>query len=157
RLSQYMIPSAFVLMDKLPLTANGKGDRQARPAVSFERAQPAHELAAPLTETEQAVAAIWAELLKVEHIGRTDDFFDLGGDSLLAIRAVARIRDVFGVDLQTRTLFENPTVGDLAAVLADAKGSRGNAPRIARRTQGGPCAPPFAHEPLRFLGHLAPR
>src|SRR5207302_2842963 len=95
-------------------------------------------------------------LLKVEHIGRKDDFFDLGGDSLLAIRAVARIRDVFGVDLQTRTLFENPTVGDLAAVLADAKGSRGNAPRIARRTQDGPCALSFAQEQLWFLDQLAP-
>src|SRR5207237_9380838 len=85
-----------------------------------------------------------------------EDVFDLGGDSLLAIRAVARIRDVFGVDLQTRTLFENPTVGDLAAVLADAKGSRGNAPRIARRTQDGPCALSFAQEQLWFLDQLAP-
>jgi len=156
RLPQYMIPSAFVLMDKLPLTANGKVDRQALPAVSFDRAQPGRDVAPPLTETEQAVATIWAELLKVEHIGRKDDFFDLGGDSLLAIRAVARIRDVFGVDLQTRTLFENPTVGDLAAVLADAKGSRGNAPRIARRTQDGPCALSFAQEQLWFLDQLAP-
>src|SRR5438045_8679572 len=109
-----MIPSAFVLLGKLPLTANGKVDRQALPAVSFERAQPAHELAAPLTETEQAIAAIWAELLKVEHIGRQDDFFDLGGDSLLALRAVSRIRDVFGVEIRTRALFERPTLGDLA-------------------------------------------
>src|SRR5256885_16606698 len=130
-----MIPSAFVLMDKLPLTANGKVDRQALPAVSFERTAHAHELTQPLSETEQAIAAIWAELLKVGHIGRHDDFFDLGGDSLLAIRAVSRIRDAFGADLQTLTLFENPTIGDLAAVLADAKGSRGNAPRIERRTQ----------------------
>src|SRR5438105_14106533 len=119
-----MNPSSFVLMDKLPRTANGKVDRQALPAVSFDRAQPGRDVAPPRTETEQAVAAIWAELLKVEHIDRKDDFFDLGGDSLLAIRAVARIRDVFGVDLQTRTLFENPTIGDLTAVLADAKGSR---------------------------------
>jgi len=117
QLPQYMIPSAFVLLDKLPLTANGKVDRQALPPVSFERAQPAHEVAPPLTETEQAVAAIWAELLKVEHIGRTDDFFDLGGDSLLAIRALARIRDVFGVDVQTRTLFENSTITSLADAL----------------------------------------
>lgn len=160
RLPQYMIPAAFVLLDKLPLTANGKVDRQALPAVSFERTQPAHELAAPLSETEQAVAAIWAELLKVEHIGRTDDFFDLGGDSLLAIRAVSRIRDVFGVDVQTRTLFENPTIGDIATVLADAKGSAAgggaNTPRIARRAEDGPCALSFAQEQLWFLDQLAP-
>src|SRR5437879_6489445 len=117
RLPQYMIPSAFVLMDKLPLTANGKVDRQALPAVSFERTHPARELAPPFTETEQAVAAIWAELLKVEQIGRKDDFFDLGGDSLMAIRAVSRMRDAFGVDVQTRTLFENSTIAGLAQAL----------------------------------------
>ncbi len=113
-------------------------------------------MARPLTETEQALAAIWAELLKVEHIGRKDDFFELGGDSLLAIRAVARIRDVFGVDLQTRTLFEHPTIGDLSAVLGNVEGSRGNAPRIERRTQDGPCALSFAQEQLWFLEQLAP-
>jgi FkbM family methyltransferase len=156
RLPQYMVPSAFVLLDKLPLTANGKVDRQALPPVSFERTQAAHQVTAPLTETEQALAAVWAELLKVEHIGRTDDFFDLGGDSLLAIRAVARIRDVFGVDLQTRSLFEHPTIGDLAAALADAKGSRGEVSRIARRSQDGPCALSFAQEQLWFLDQLAP-
>ena len=112
-----MIPSAFVLMDKLPLTANGKVDRQALPAVSFERTQPAREVAPPLTGTERAVAAIWTELLKVETIGRDDDFFDLGGDSLLAIRVVSRIRDAFDVDVQTRTLFENTTIGGLADAL----------------------------------------
>ncbi len=117
RLPQYMIPSAFVLMDKLPLTANGKVDRQALPAVSFERTQPAREVAPPLTGTERAVAAIWTELLKVETIGRDDDFFDLGGDSLLAIRVVSRIRDAFDVDVQTRTLFENTTIGGLADAL----------------------------------------
>ena len=157
RLPQYMIPSAFVLMDKLPLTANGKVDRHALPAVSFERPAHAHELTQPLTETEQAIAAIWAELLKVEHVGRQDDFFDLGGDSLMAIRAVSRVRDLFGVDIHTRTLFENPTVGDLSAVLADAKGSGvGDTPGITRRAQDGPCALSFAQQQLWFLDQLAP-
>ena len=156
RLPQYMIPAAFVLLDKLPLTPNGKVDRQALPAVSFERTQPAHQVVAPLSETERAVAAIWAELLKVEHIGRTDDFFELGGDSLLAIRAVSRIRDVFGVDAQTRTLFEHPTLGDLSAVLAAAKGSGEDTSRIERRSGDGPCALSFAQEQLWFLDQLAP-
>src|SRR5207302_7398398 len=157
RLLQYMIPSAFVLMDKLPLTANGKVDRHALPAVSFERAAHAHELTQPLTETEQAIAAIWAELLKAEHVGRQDDFFDLGGDSLMAIRAVSRIRDIFGVDIQPRTLFEHPTIGDLSAVLAAAKGSGGSdTPGITRRAQEGPCALSFAQQQLWFLDQLAP-
>ena len=116
-LPQYMVPSTFVLMERLPLTANGKVDRQALPAVSPGRVPSTSDVAPPLTETERAVAAIWTELLKVETIGRDDDFFDLGGDSLLAIRLVSRIRDAFDVDVQTRTLFENPTIGGLADAL----------------------------------------
>ena len=93
-----MIPSAFVLMEKFPLTSNGKIDRQALPAFSYEKIQPAHDFVRPNTETEKALAAIWSELLKVENIGINDDFFDLGGHSLLAIKALSRIRDIFEVE-----------------------------------------------------------
>jgi len=117
RLPPYMIPAAFVLMEALPLTANGKIDRQALPTVSDEQRQPAQESARPLTETEKALAAIWTELLKLEKIGINDDFFDLGGRSLLAIKAVSRIRDVFEVDLPLRTLFERPTLAALAEAI----------------------------------------
>ena len=127
RLPQYMIPSTFVLMEKFPLTSNGKIDRQALPTFAPESPQPAHDVVGPRTETEKALATIWTELLKVAHIGIHDDFFDLGAHSLLAITAVSRIRDVFEVDLPLRNLFEQPTVAGLAEIidaLAWAAGSR---------------------------------
>jgi aryl carrier-like protein len=112
-----MIPSAFVLMEKFPLTSNGKIDRLALPTVARENKQPARDVIRPHTGTEKALAAIWAELLKVENIGANDDFFDLGGQSLLAIKSVSRVRDVFEVDLQLRNLFERPTLAGLAEVI----------------------------------------
>ena len=156
RLPQYMIPSAFVLMEKLPLTSNGKVDRQALPAPAVESVAPARDVVRPLTETEQALTAIWTDLLKVETIGLDDDFFDLGGHSLLAIKAASRIRDVFEVEVQTRTLFEYPTVRSLAGILAHPNGSSGSVQRIERRTQGGPSPLSFAQEQLWFLDQLAP-
>jgi len=117
RLPQYMIPSAFVLMERFPLTSNGKVDRKAFPALVSEPPRPAHDSVRPRTETEKALAAIWTELLDVQHVGLDDDFFDLGGQSLVAIKAVSRIRDTFEVNLALRNLFEYPTVAGLAAVI----------------------------------------
>src|ERR1019366_3153387 len=99
RLPQYMIPSMFVLMEKFPLTANGKIDRKALPPPAYENVQPAHDFVRPPTETEEALGAIWAEVLKVKNICIDDDFFDLGGHSLQAIRVASRIQDVFGVEI----------------------------------------------------------
>jgi len=134
-LPAYMIPAGFMLLERFPLNANGKIDRQALPAHRFENLRPLPDQAAPRSPTEKALAALWSELLKVEPIGIHDDFFDLGGQSLLAIRAVARIRDDFQVDLPLRHLFEHPTVASLAEVIdsliyvaqaqaANAKGGR---------------------------------
>jgi amino acid adenylation domain-containing protein/FkbM family methyltransferase len=116
RLPQFMVPPTFVLLDALPLTSNGKVDRQALPTVGGP-SRPAPDVARPRTETEKALAAIWSDLLKVESIGVNDDFFDLGGQSLVAIKAVSRIRDTFEVDLPLRNLFERSTVAGLAEVI----------------------------------------
>ncbi|HKR55554.1 MAG TPA: FkbM family methyltransferase, partial [Gemmatimonadales bacterium] len=156
RVPQYMIPSAFVLMERFPLNANGKIDRQALPAVSAETLPAARDADRPLTETERTLAGIWTDLLKVEGVGVDDDFFDLGGDSLLAIRAVSRIRDVFRVDLQTGALFENSTLDALAKLVADSGGSTDDGPRLERRPRQGPFPLSFAQEQLWFLGQLAP-
>jgi amino acid adenylation domain-containing protein len=117
RLPPYMVPSAFVAMEKLPLTANGKIDRQGLAALSYESAAPARDFVAPRTETEKALAVIWSGVLKVEHIGIHDDVFDLGAQSLMAMKALAQIRDAFQVTLSLRNLFEHPTVAGLAEVI----------------------------------------
>jgi len=117
RLPRYMVPSAFVLMEKFPLTANGKIDRQAFPDFSREKLFAVPMPAKPQTDTQRELAAIWAELLNLESVGVDEDFFDLGGHSLLAIRAVARIRDRFEVNLSLRNLLESPTVAGLARVI----------------------------------------
>jgi amino acid adenylation domain-containing protein len=116
-LPEFMLPGYFVRLDSLPLTPNGKIDRHALPALCYENIQPAHDFVGPRTETEKALAAIWSELLYVENIGINDDFFDLGGQSLVAIRAVSRIREVFAVDVPLRNLFERPTVAGLAEII----------------------------------------
>jgi acyl carrier protein len=112
-----MIPSAFVLMEKFPLNANGKIDRQAFPDVTRENLSPVHMPAKPQTDTERELAAIWAELLDLESVGVDEDFFDLGGHSLLAIRAVSRAREKFEVNVSLRNLLESPTVAGLARVI----------------------------------------
>ena len=155
-LPAYMIPSAFIVLDQLPLTPNGKIDRNALPAPSFDPVRIARESLAPRTETEQALAAIWNEVLKVGGVGVHDNFFDLGGHSLLVIRAVARIRDVFEVELLPSSFFAHPTVAGLARVLAEDKGEGGGMPRIERRNQDGPSPLSYAQERLWFLDQLAP-
>ena len=117
RLPPYMVPSTFVFLDKLPLNANGKIDRQALAALPIEAPAPSQRSGAPRTETEKTVAAIWAELLRVEHVGVDDDVFDLGAQSLMAMKALARIRDAFQVNLSLRNLFEHPTVAGLAGAI----------------------------------------
>jgi len=156
RLPPYMIPQSFVLMEKFPLTANGKIDRKALAAVGRRNAPVVGNLVEPRTGTEKALAAIWADLLKVEAIGIHDDFFDIGGHSLMAMRAVSRIRDAFGVDLQSRDLFANPTIAHLAKIIADASGSIEPVRRIERGSEGGPSPLSYGQEQIWFLQQLAP-
>ena len=115
-LPEYMVPAAFVHLEALPLTANGKLDRKALPAPEGD-AYAVRGYEAPQGETEQALAAIWAELLKVDQVGRHDNFFELGGHSLLAVTLIARMRQA-GLNTDVRELFAAPTLAGLAA-LAD--------------------------------------
>ncbi|HEX8164417.1 MAG TPA: amino acid adenylation domain-containing protein [Beijerinckiaceae bacterium] len=115
-LPEVMVPAHVVLMEALPLTRNGKVDRDALPAPAAEP-WDLKDVDAPRTETEKAVAAIWAGLLKRERIGIHEDVFDLGAHSLMAMRALAQVREVFGVNVPTRNLFEHPTVAAFAGVV----------------------------------------
>ncbi|HEX7242949.1 MAG TPA: amino acid adenylation domain-containing protein, partial [Longimicrobiaceae bacterium] len=117
RLPEYMVPSALVSLEAIPLTANGKVDRAALPAPEGASASAAAYVA-PRTPEEEALAAIWAEVLGVERVGVHQDFFEAGGHSLLVIRVVSRVRERFRVDLPLSVLFDAPTVAGLAAEVA---------------------------------------
>src|SRR5690606_2933358 len=108
---EYMVPAAFVELAELPVTANGKLDRKALPEPVFASAGGSE----PATETERGLAALYAELLGVAQIGREDDFFSLGGDSLLAVQLMIRIREVWGRDPGLAALFEYPDLAGLAS------------------------------------------
>jgi acyl carrier protein len=120
RLPDYMIPSAFISLDSLPLTPNGKLDRAVLPAPGQTRPELKETYLAPRTPVEGKLAAIWREILKLERIGIHDDFFALGGHSLMATQVISRIHDAFRVELPLRSLFETPTVAGLAAQVAPA-------------------------------------
>jgi acyl-coenzyme A synthetase/AMP-(fatty) acid ligase/aryl carrier-like protein len=122
RLPAYMVPSAFVRLEKIPRTVHGKVDHAALPAP--EAAREAEPLQGEVQET---LARIWSEVLGCGPVGARDNLFELGGHSLLAARLLARYREAFGVDLQLRQLFEAPTVAELAPVIEAAR----SAPRIA--------------------------
>jgi amino acid adenylation domain-containing protein len=116
RVPEYMVPAAFVALERLPLTPNGKLDRRALPAPGGPAAE--REYTAPRSAAEELLARVFGEVLGLERVGVHDHFFELGGHSLLATRVVSRAREVFGVELPLRTVFEFPTVAELAPQLA---------------------------------------
>ncbi|HEX7648317.1 MAG TPA: amino acid adenylation domain-containing protein, partial [Noviherbaspirillum sp.] len=118
-LPDYMLPSCFVWLDRLPLTPNGKIDRKALPAPDMNHGDSAY--AAPRTPDEEALAAIWAEVLKIDRIGIHDNFFALGGHSMLAAQVISRIGKAFQVALPLRTLFEMPTVAAIVKRIDEAR------------------------------------
>jgi amino acid adenylation domain-containing protein len=129
----YMLPSAFTFLDHLPLTANGKVDRQALPAPDFAVSHAA-KFEAPRTAVETMLAEIWRNVLGVNQIGIHNNFFELGGHSLLATRVMWRVRDTFNVDMPLRTLFELPTIARLSVAIQ-------NAPKQVESQRVGPVLP----------------
>ena len=155
---EYMVPSAFMLLDALPLSAHGKVDRRALPEPA--PAEAVDGSAPPRTPTEEALVAIWRDLLDRERVGTGDDFFEHGGHSLLATQAVSRVRDLLGVELPVRAMFEARTPAALAERIERERelAVRSATPPLVPlpRTTGEPLPLSFAQERLWFIDQLQP-
>ncbi|WP_280299650.1 amino acid adenylation domain-containing protein [Nocardia neocaledoniensis] len=149
---EYMVPSLFVQLPAMPINASGKLDRKALPEPDFRAA--AAEFRAPETATERAVAALFAELLGVEAVGADDDFFRLGGNSLIATRAIARLQASFGVRVDVRDFFDSPTVAVLARLIEDGQVDDRPALVAGPRPEVLPLSP--AQQRMWFLNRFDP-
>ncbi|MFP3114379.1 amino acid adenylation domain-containing protein [Streptomyces sp. Iso 434] len=154
-LPAYMVPSAFVAMERFPLTTNGKLDRRALPAPTRRHSVDA-ALVPPAAGTESAVAAVWREVLGVEEVGATDDFFQIGGDSLSMVRVISRLRTVLGAELPVRTLFRARTVRELAAEPALSGPAPGAGSAVERVDRGERLPLSFTQQRFWFAQEFAP-
>ncbi|HSF39094.1 MAG TPA: amino acid adenylation domain-containing protein, partial [Thermoanaerobaculia bacterium] len=157
RLPASMIPTAWAFLAALPLTPNGKVDRRALSRLDAPAALPpgGEAFAAPRSPVEEILAGLFAEVLGVERVSLRDDFFALGGHSLLATRVLSRVRQVLGVDLPVRSLFERPTVEGLAARVEELRREGAPlGPPLVPRPDPGPAPLSFAQERLWFLDRL---
>ena len=136
KLPEYMVPSALVEMERIPLTPNGKVDRKALPKP--KQAVSGEEYVGPRTAVEEIVGGIFGEVLRVERIGIHDNFFEMGGHSLLATQVFSRVKRAFGVELGLRKLFERPTVAGLGEEIEEARreGRDVRAPEMRRVERG---------------------
>jgi amino acid adenylation domain-containing protein len=132
QLPDYMVPSAFVLLDALPLTPNGKVDRRALPAPEGVRPELEAAYVAPRTPLEEAVAGIWSEVLGLKRVSIDDNFFEVGGHSLSAIRVISRLRDAFHIELPLRAFFEAPTVAGQAWAITQRQAAQIEHDELAR-------------------------
>jgi aspartate racemase len=128
KLPDYMIPAAFIMIDALPLTPSGKVNRQALPAADQTSEKT---FVAPRTPVEGVLARIWAEVLGLERVGVYDDFFELGGHSLAVTQVISRVVEQFNVELSLRSLFEAPTVADMAIVITQTQAKKTGAENLA--------------------------
>jgi non-ribosomal peptide synthetase component F/acyl carrier protein len=158
---EYMIPTAFIELPELPLTANGKVDRKALPDPGVDNIATAAAFVAPENGVEAALIEIWEEILGVEGIGSRHDFFELGGHSLSAVQVVTRIRRRLGIDLPLREVFQQPVLTDLARIVSllqtEAKQAHGpELPVIEPRRERGEAPLSFSQQRLWFMDQLEP-
>jgi len=135
RLPDYMVPSAFVVLESLPLTQNGKVDLRALPSPEEAQAQPEREFVSPRNPEEEKLAGIWVEVLKLDRIGVTDNFFELGGHSLLATQIISRIRNTFRVQVPLHSFLETPTIAGLAEKISHCPAAETEEEEMARLLQ----------------------
>lgn len=135
RLPEYMLPSAFVVLESLPLTANGKVDRHKLPSPSKERPQLEQVYVAPQTDLQRRLASIWSDLLNIEQVGIDDNFFDLGATSTLSMQIAGRVQQELGIELSVVKLFQYPTIAGLANYLNTEQNSQQSYDKLQNRAQ----------------------
>jgi acyl carrier protein len=135
QLPEYMVPSAFLMLDSIPLTANGKVDMRALPSAEHGQSQAEREFISPRTPEEEKVVAIWTEVLKLDRISVNDNFFELGGHSLLATQIISRIRNVFRVQMPLHSFLETPTIAGLAEKISQCPPAESEEEEMARLLQ----------------------
>ncbi|MDP1796822.1 MAG: amino acid adenylation domain-containing protein, partial [Planctomycetaceae bacterium] len=157
-LPEYMLPAHFISLPQLPLTANGKLDTNALPEPRHDRGPLASEFVPPRTPIETTLAHIWKELLQLPQVGIHDNFFALGGHSLLVTQVISRVRSELAVDLPLRELFDKPTIATMALLIEQEqlKGQARHIPPITRADRAGYLPLSFAQERLWFLDQLVP-
>ncbi len=158
RLPDYMVPSSFVVLESLPLNSSGKVDRLALPDPDLNQLTAQEDFVPPRTPIEDVLATIWAETLGIDRVGVNDDFFSLGGHSLLVARVVARVREALQIELPMRTLFETSTVRALGTEVERLRQAAGGSPAdpFVRIPRNGPLPLSFAQERLWFFDQLEP-
>ena len=157
-LPEYMVPPAFVFLDALPLTPNGKVDRKALPAPEMERRDAGAEFAEPGSLVEEQLVAIWREVLGVERVSARDNFFELGGHSLLAIQVISRVREKLKVELPLFSLFDAPTIQQLARGLDSGEWTQNQLPLLPMQAapRDGRLPLSSVQERLWFLDQVSP-
>ncbi|MER7849869.1 amino acid adenylation domain-containing protein [Kitasatospora sp. NPDC096077] len=153
-LPDYMVPTAVVALDTLPVTSSGKVDRAALPAPD-PSAVPVHERIAPRDAVEEALAGVWVQVLGLDGVGVTDNFFELGGNSILSIKVISRLRRLFGIELSARSLFDRPTIEGLAELVTQGRAARHTA-RIVPVGRDRALPLSFAQQRLWFLDEFEP-
>src|ERR1700682_6345422 len=156
KLPDYMMPSTFTLLDAFPLTPNGKTDRNALPK-PIQAPELAGDYFPPRTFLEKQIASIWRETLKLDEIGINDNFLELGGHSLLATQIISGLRELFGLELPLRSLFESPTIAQLAEkIQAVSTEQPSPAPSIASAPRNANLPLSFAQQSLWIIHQLSP-
>jgi hypothetical protein len=150
-----MIPSAFVSLDEMPLTSNGKVNRNALPVSGQVKVESEQAAKSPLSPVEEVLVGIWGEVLGLEHVGAHENFFELGGHSLLALQVGSRMRKAFQVELSVRRIFESPTVAQMAQIVeAEMRKGGLQSPPVTRVPRNGGLPLSFAQQRLWFLSQL---
>ena len=158
KLPDYMVPEAILMLEEMPVTANGKLDRKRLPSVEGADRQLEREYVSARTPVEEMVVGIFEEVLKLDRVGIHDNFFEIGGHSLLATQVISRVRSIFGVEVGVGSVFKAPTIEGLSRTIEKAidDEEKVEAPQLVRAPRGGRLPLSFAQQRLWFIDQLGP-